>query len=220
MTWKQFFAYRVAAAHVVVTALGNQLVFIEPNTLVENGVIPADWIVKKAETSQGNSELTYENGLQLVSDITSSVQFYQEISPDQKSGGSYLAHDIARKYLQAFPHTPYNNIGLNSLILIDMENESKVSEGFISQYEKLPVTSITHRIDCNLEQSKNGPVTCNIRITPGTNEKTDMDVLSAIINLHHSGPLSSEEQISIIDDWKKKHGLALSFLDRILENYA
>lgn len=143
-----------------------------------------------------------------------------EIKKDCESfQDSYEIHAFASKYVTILPHVPYNTVGLNWHLSVEMdEPERFLSERFINpkalQESESKLFQSFIRLSFNVDKA-----ICNIDFAPGKAKVTGRDFYQAIIinaNFHHEGSFSIDQIISIIKQWKAREDFLKKFIPKLL----
>ena len=209
--------YSLNSVNVVVTAEFHNPSIINPDFLRSKGIVPEDWNVVETVTSPVLSMIRYENGITWTveqSKLTvaeNCMQSFQDI---------YLAHSLACGYLRTLPHVPYRSLGLNCTILKPVESaENWLTDRFLKpgswKGRNFDTLFLLPRF---LLRDANSTWILSFEI--GRAEAQDGNSSTAVIvqiNIHHEGPLDSEDMCSAIGDWPDKQNLLASTMDKLLQ---
>lgn len=92
---------------IVLVATANNPSILTPDFLQYNEIVNPDWQVQGSPVSNPVfSQVSFEGGFTITAD-------QQRVIFDQKTGGTLVASEIAKRYFQQVPHVPYSGIGIN-----------------------------------------------------------------------------------------------------------
>ena len=102
---------------VVVIATANNPSILNLDFLRYNEIVNPDWQVQGSPVSNpAFAQVSFEDGLTVTADLN-------RVIFEQKTGGTLVAPEVAKRYLQQVPHVPYSAIGINPKFFLRLTGE-------------------------------------------------------------------------------------------------
>jgi hypothetical protein len=201
--------------NVVILAKFHNPSILNPDFLKAKNIVPEDWKTIEVMTTFPFATIRYEKDVVFLLD-QERLEIKKEIKDFQDN---YEIHEFASKYVTILPHVPYNTVGLNWHLSVEMKEPQRfLSERFINsealQKSELELLQSFIRFSFNL-----GNAILNVDFGPGKAKVSGKEFQPAIIinvNFHHEGPFSIEQIISIIKQWKEREDFLKRFIPELL----
>ena len=209
-------SYWLHSVSVVVTAEFHNPSILNPDFLALNQIVPSDWTHTEAVTTPPVSVIRYDNGIQWIVDQSNLT--VTEVC-ESHFRDSYLVYRLVTAYLECLPHVPYRSLGINCVASLKQDDPGRwLTERFLkpgSWLEGEP-TIVGLRPHFALDA---GDVTCNLALDVGSIQKPegDQEVVTAIANVHHAGPLDTSKLKVAIERWPERQDFVISALDKLLK---
>ena len=102
---------------VVLVATANNPSILDPDFLQYNEIVDPNWQVQESPVSNpAFAQVSFEGGLTVTADLN-------RVIFEQKAGGTLVASEVAKRYLQQVPHVPYSAIGINPKFFLHSTGE-------------------------------------------------------------------------------------------------
>ena len=219
------FSYNFIWESVVITSNGGYSpIRCDINSLYDYGIIPEDWVAVGASSGMETSRCAYMNGvkwaingnaLNITHEFSLPKAFGEEESP---------IYQVAGKFLEKFPRTPYKELGLNFLINVEFQDQGTpikwIMEKFAPSLSTPHLFGIVPKLFFLIDPTKVfvsmelEPSECLIKRGDVTERRF---VIAAEVNVHHNGPLDVDSLKGSIENWKSRQEFVLSTLNTIME---
>lgn len=203
--------YAMRGLMVVITTehIFNLEIFT-PELLVKRGLIPPEWRHFQYTRNLTEVDLQYQNGTRWTLapqrlNISESVFLFQQ---------SYTCHDLAEKYLKEFSDGEYDQLGLNCLLSL---SEGDPSSFLTRRFSPWLMSDEKVRILPDFVSEVGGGkglIKCGSGDDWISGEARSCVVLDC--NINFPGPLTVDEMVGHISQWKEKEQELISVVDRIL----
>ena len=188
---------------VVILAKHHNVNAIDPNFLVDSGIVPASWSVENSLLHPLQCTIVYrtsarpegheqpDQGAPLKVEITKD-RFLVEESAESENR---LA--VASAYVQRFPHLTYGALGLNVRLAIDVEKPDEwLRRRMVPSFgEEYTVTEL------KVQRVMASGVALNVTMNAGRGESSDghtIDLVMFDCNLHHEPPTVADQIVEAL----------------------
>ena len=210
--------YRLHSVSVVVTAEFHNPSILNRDFLVSRGIVPEDWDVAEAFTTPPVSVVTYANGIQWTVE-QSTLKVVEDCSSSFRD--EYVVYKLVDAYLEILPHVPYKSLGLNCVVShIQPNPERWITERFLKHggwHEGDPkILSMVPNFTLDA-----GDAVCNLSLSRGEVGAPQNKRSSAVLvncNVHHAGPLGTDDLRAAIAHWPEKQTIILAALNKLLQD--
>ncbi len=194
---------------VVVTANSYNPSILNPDFLSLKGIVPDDWEVIETLTTPTVSFVRYKNGISWLID-KSRLKVSEEVGQEFKD--HYHIHQAVKAYLNTFPNTPYQSLGLNFQVSIYVSHPQihlikRFGADWISAEE-----GILEMIPSFKLQAED--VICFIKVL---NTSLKMGEIVVECNIHHQDLLNSIDLCSAISRWPERQVFIQNAIHRLFE---
>lgn len=204
------------AVSVVITAESHNPSILNHNFLVSQGIVPSDWTPIQAITTPPVSVVHYDNGIQWVVDQQRLSVTEECESPFREN---YRVHSLANKYVDKLSHVPYRSLGLNCIVSIIREQPRKwLTQRFLrpgTWTDDPPELELMPRFTVELD-GRVLRLAFDVGKLPRGNGTSQENAVMIDCNLHHEGPLNSDDLRTAMGRWADGQRLIVSLLDKLL----
>ena len=204
----------VHSVSVVVTAEFHNPLMLTPHFLTTSGIVPPEWKPKETMNVHLLAKVDYENQFHWTMTQDSLVVAQEWNGPIAKS---YTVHELVSKYLKEVPHVPYRSLGLNCVMSILCPEPTRwLKDRFFDVVwpDDLGTLELEPRLVITTAD-----VTTNLSIKSGQAKREEEEFEDAVIiecNVHHQGPLNSNDLIAAIDQWGNRQNFIAAALNHLL----
>ena len=92
---------------------------LRPDVLRNTGIVPPEWVIANNISTPVIAQLSYQNGFAIQAEGTRYI-FKEPIGGELRH--TYTIHSLATRYLEASKLVPYNAMGINWLLDVDVPN--------------------------------------------------------------------------------------------------
>ena len=206
--------YQLHSVSVVVTAEFHNPSILNPDFLVSRKIVPEEWEVVEAITTPPVSIVKYGNGISWTVE-QSNLTVVEDCGPSFQD--DYIVYSLVAGYLEALPHVPYRNLGLNCVISIRRSDPAQwLMQRFLKSGPWLRDEPRMLSMLPNFTMDA-GDATCNLSLKEGNVTAPDGEPMGAVIvncNMHHAGPLGAKRLCAAIENWPARQ----KYLDLALES--
>ena len=198
--------------NVVVVAEYHNPSILDTNFVVSNHIIPKEWKIVETVTSPGFSILKYDNDIQLVAD-PDRLNISQACNEQFQEHNSSDIHDIAVRYVDTLPKTPYRKLGLNCTVSITHDDSLEwITKRFLKADSHTAGFYMMPRFIRDTGESK-------LKLSFTSKKVSGQDNIIIDCNVHYDGPFDHKSLRDKIKGWPGHQKDIKGMIGKLLAGY-